>query len=227
MGDRWTLRLGFDSKQDIVEAWKIAIGEGGWWIKSSSPPKDSQAELVLVAGLEALQPMRAKVVTRSPRSDETGYWLLPEPSEQLLSLAHDCERPAWMGARRHVLVIEDEPIWRSALARVLKELGCEVHLAQDGIEGMRKLTDLLLELDLVVVDLHLPQFDGNHVIATVRQAGREGELKLMAFSGAGPDELDSVRRTGQLNVVMSKLEPLDHVTEALRDMLGLKALKAA
>lgn len=226
MAERWTLRLGFDSRHEVIEAWKIAVGEGGWWIRSSSPPKDSQAELVLVAGLETLQPMRAKVLTRSPRSNETGYWLQPEPSEQILELAQDCERPQWMGARRNVLVIEDEPIWRSALARVLKELGCEVHLAGDGIEGMRKLTDLLLELDLVIVDLHLPQFDGAKVIQTVRQAGREGELKLMAFSGAGPDELDSVRRSGQLNVVMSKLEPLDLVTETLRGMLGLKALAA-
>lgn len=226
MSDRWTLRLGFDSKQDVIEAWKIAVGEGGWWIRSSSPPKGPQAELVLVAGLETLQPMRAKVLTRSPRSNETGYWLQPEPTEQLLELASDCQPPQWMGARRNVLVIEDEPIWRSALARVLKELGCEVHLAGDGIEGMRRLTDLLLELDLVIVDLHLPQFDGAHVIQTVRDAGREGELKLMAFSGAGPDELDAVRRSGQLNVVMSKLEPLDRVTETLREMLGLKSLAA-
>jgi CheY-like chemotaxis protein len=227
MGERWKLRLGFDSKEDVIEAWKIAVGEGGWWIKSSSPPKDAQADLVLVAGLKTLEPMRAKVVTRMPRSNEAGYWLQPEPSAQLLELAGECERPAWMNAPRQVLVIEDEPIWRSALARVLKELGCEVHLAGDGVEGMRKLTDHLLELDLVIVDLHLPQFDGAHVIATVREAGREGELKLMAFSGAGPDELELVRKSGHLNVVMSKLEPLDRVTECLKQMLGLEVAKAA
>ena len=227
MGDRWTLRLGFDTKEDVVEAWKVAVGEGGWWIRSEAPPKDAQVDLVLIAGLEPLDAMRAKVVAAPPHGKERGFWVQPEPSAQMLELAKDCEPPSWMGAPRKVLVIDDEPIWRSALARVLKELGCEVHLASDGLEGMRKLTDLLLRLDLVIVDLHLPGLSGNQVIDTVREAGREGGLKLMLFSGAGPDELDSIRKSGRSNVVMSKLEPLENVAGCLRQMLGLEALKAA
>jgi len=227
MIDRWTLKLGFDTRAEVIEAWNVAVGEGGWWIRSDAAPKDSSVDLVLIAGLECLEPMRAKVVTASQRGNEKGFWLQPEPSPQMLALAGDCKPPSWMGVPRHVLVIDDEPIWRSALARLLKELGCEVHLAADGLEGMRKVTDLLLDLDLVIVDLHLPHFDGNEVIDTVREAGREDELKLMLFSGAGPDELDDARRTGRSNVVMSKLEPLDRVAECVRQMLGLRVLKAA
>ncbi len=226
MGDRWTLRIGFDTRAEVVEAWKVAVGEGGWWVRSEQPPKADQVELVLVAGLEALEPMRARVAHGRPSGEPNGFWLEPEPTAQLLAMVGECAAPPWMGSPRRVLVIDDEPIWRSALARVLKQMGCQVHLAADGLEGMRKVTDLLLELDLVVVDLHLPYFDGREVLETVREAGREGELKLVLFSGAGPDELEMVRKTGYSNLVLSKLEPLDHVSALLREMLGLAPVQA-
>ncbi len=224
MGEPWTLRLKFESREELIEAWNVALGEGGFWVRSDEAPRSAEAEVVVLAGREIFAPMPARVVEeRSP--GEKGYWVRPRPSPELMVLVH--ESPRAPGLSPTVLVIEDEPIWRSAISRMLKELGCEVHLARDGLEGMRKLTDLLLHLDLVVVDLHLPYFEGGEVMQTVREAGREGDLKLLCLSGGPPDELEAVRRSGLTNLVFSKLDPIDRVADALVALLGLPPRDAA
>jgi CheY-like chemotaxis protein len=134
--------------------------------------------------------------------------------------AADSHRPAGGLAadqphhERHprVLVIDDEPIWRSTLARVLRSLGAEVVLAQDGREGLRKLTDALFDIDFVVLDLHMPHIDGRGVLDRVRRLGKETGLRLFLFSAASREELESVAAQAFATAIFSKLDPIDSLT---------------
>lgn len=78
--------------------------------------------------------------------------------------------PPVSGRSTRVLVIEDEQAARQALARGLRESGCEVIEAGDGAAGLR--AALQDAPDLVLLDLRLPVLDGEQVLAQLRRTSR-------------------------------------------------------
>jgi DNA-binding response OmpR family regulator len=69
-----------------------------------------------------------------------------------------------------VLVIDDEEAARRAVAEGLRDAGCFVLEAGDGIAGLRAALDE--RPDLVVLDLRLPGLDGERLLSRLREASR-------------------------------------------------------
>ncbi|HWG44331.1 MAG TPA: response regulator, partial [Gemmataceae bacterium] len=67
---------------------------------------------------------------------------------------HDQQRRA-PDARRHILLIEDNPDGRESLRILLSMMGYRVDVAADGIEGVQ--TALAVHPDIAIVDIGLPQ----------------------------------------------------------------------
>jgi two-component system chemotaxis response regulator CheY len=65
----------------------------------------------------------------------------------------------------------------------LRALGAEVLTADDGLRGLRLLVDELLNLDLLVTDLQMPQMDGLTLIRVIRAEGGERELPILVLTG--------------------------------------------
>jgi CheY-like chemotaxis protein len=61
-------------------------------------------------------------------------------------------------ALNQALVIEDEDRPRELAMRRLEELGCEVHVARNGVEGM-ELLRAGLRASVILVDLFMPELD--------------------------------------------------------------------
>lgn len=68
-----------------------------------------------------------------------------------------------------LLVVDDEPFLRDAVAASLRFLGFEVTTAQTGTEALRLAREL--PLDLVVLDVMLPDTDGFEVVRRLRREG--------------------------------------------------------
>lgn len=66
-----------------------------------------------------------------------------------------------------VLVVEDEDASRRAIAQGLLEAGCHVVEAADGVTGLEMA--LADSVDVVVLDLRLPQLDGEHLLEKLRR----------------------------------------------------------
>ena len=66
--------------------------------------------------------------------------------------------PAPARGQRHVLVVEDEPVLRDLLARMIESEGHTVALAQDGTGGLAAIASRLP--DFVICDVHMPGLDG-------------------------------------------------------------------
>ncbi len=62
--------------------------------------------------------------------------------------------------RPRVLVVDDEPATRELLAEILEHQGCEARTAGDGVDAMRVLASLQGAIDLLVLDVGLPDIDG-------------------------------------------------------------------
>lgn len=214
------LEVRFSDLPQLIESYVTDISNSGLFIACEPQPQlraHTTVRLTLPAGQSVEVPV--EVVRRVTTGDRRGVGVRFDTSGGGLApiealLAH-------YGARRpRVLVVDDEPIWRSTLAQVLKSLGADVILAADGHEGLMKLTELLFEIDLVVLDLHMPNLDGRGLLRRVRKQGNELGLRMFLFSGAGPDELESVADEHLANAILSKLDPLEELVERLRIELG-------
>ncbi len=77
-----------------------------------------------------------------------------------------------------VLVVEDEPDLRSAIAQALSEDGLAVDQAEDGQSGYHKA--LAWDYDAIVLDIMLPLMSGWEVLSTLRKSKATPVLILTA-----------------------------------------------
>jgi len=84
-----------------------------------------------------------------------------------------------MTASRDILIIEDDPILRSALAEWLQAAGYGVQQAKDGGAGLAAAA--LSPPALVVTDMHMPGTSGVAVITELKQ--RHPRILIIAISG--------------------------------------------
>ena len=96
-----------------------------------------------------------------------------------------------------------------------------MRLATDGKEGLLKLIEGYFDLDMVILDLHMPNIDGRGLIERVRTLGGDSALKLFLFSAAPREELDSLSEPGLATGVFSKLDSIDALVARIAKELGL------
>lgn len=78
-------------------------------------------------------------------------------------------------ADQRILIVEDSPTMRQLLVFALKRLkGAEIVEAQDGMDGLRKVTSD--HFDLAFVDINMPVMDGLKLISLIR-----GEPSLVSM----------------------------------------------
>lgn len=84
-------------------------------------------------------------------------------------------------AGRTVLVIEDEPLLREAMARAFRKSNAKVLVAADGAEGLRRFNGA--SPDLVVTDIIMPEREGIETLMSMKAA--RPSVPVLAISGGG------------------------------------------
>jgi DNA-binding NarL/FixJ family response regulator len=91
-----------------------------------------------------------------------------------------------------VMVVDDHPMWRDAVARDLTEAGYQVvATAADGAQALR--VTGAARPDVVVVDLQLPDMSGVEVTRGLRAAHPSVRVLVLSASGEQQDVLDAVK----------------------------------
>ena len=94
------------------------------------------------------------------------------------------------------MVIDDAALVRRYYREALEAAGFEVEEALNGLEALEKL--LQAPVDLLIVDVNMPQMDGLTFIATVR--GQEESLAatpaLVTSTESSPKDFAAARRAG-------------------------------
>jgi len=121
-----------------------------------------------------------------------------------------------MGADRRtsVLIADDHPLFRQAIARVIAERP-ELELvaeASDGRAALEKIRDL--EPDVAVIDVRMPELDGSDVLVALRDEGlRTNVVFLSAFLDA-KTVYDAV--AAGANAYLSKEAEKDEIVTAIQ-----------
>jgi len=73
--------------------------------------------------------------------------------------------------RALILVVEDNPVNQLVTTRTLERFGCQVRVANNGIEALMALGER--PYDLVLMDCHMPELDGYSTTRELRRRGSE------------------------------------------------------
>ena len=108
-----------------------------------------------------------------------------------------------MGSLGKVLIIDDEASLRQTLTRILQKAGCETLSIMDGQQAMHLLGEQLV--DLVFLDIHLPQVDGMQILKEIRQ--QDPKLPVILLTGYG--SIQSAVEALRLGATDYLLKPFD------------------
>jgi two-component system chemotaxis response regulator CheY len=89
--------------------------------------------------------------------------------------------------RYRILIVEDSPTMRQLLVFALKRLkGAELVEAQDGMDGLRRVTSD--HFDLALVDINMPVMDGLKLISLIRGEEDLKEMPIVVITTEGAKE---------------------------------------
>ncbi|NLT57038.1 MAG: response regulator transcription factor [Actinomycetales bacterium] len=116
-----------------------------------------------------------------------------------------------------VMVVDDHPMWREAVARDLHEAGFDVvGTAGDGAETLRRLP--AVRPDVVVLDLQMPGIDGVQATARIVADHPGCRVLVLTASAEQDDVLEAVKAgaTGYLVKSASREELIEAVNRTAR-----------
>jgi DNA-binding NarL/FixJ family response regulator len=124
-----------------------------------------------------------------------------------------------------ILIVDDHPLTRSALAALLGQHGFTVvGEAADGESAIEQTRELLP--DLVLLDLSMPGMNGLEALPRLREAAPNAEVVVLTASGTEDNLLGAIR--GGAAGYLLKSEPPERIVEFLRGVAnGEAALSGA
>lgn len=91
-------------------------------------------------------------------------------------------------SRSTILIADDDPTVRTIAAELLLAEGHQVLFAEDGDEALQIIASQ--PVDLVVLDMLMPNKDGLETIIELRR--RQSEVRILAISSGGSMDIDSL-----------------------------------
>ncbi|KAL9110587.1 MAG: hypothetical protein Q9227_004945 [Pyrenula ochraceoflavens] len=134
------------------------------------------------------------------------------------------------GAGLDVLVVEDNQINQKVLVKQLKNAGCRVSAASDGIEALAFLerTNFRkedgLKLTVILMDLEMPNMDGLTCVRRIRQMEEIGRMKghvpiIAVTANVREEQIVTAKKSGMDDVVSKPFR----IPELLEKVKGLMA----
>jgi two-component system, cell cycle sensor histidine kinase and response regulator CckA len=117
-----------------------------------------------------------------------------------------------------VLVADDDYSVRSLAATVLQEAGYRVELAEDGIEAVKRLRQLGDTVNLILLDLTMPQLGGAEAAQELRRI--QPDIPIIAMSGYGDVEVMERFSDARIDDYLPKPFSPEQLAAKVRDALS-------
>ena len=131
----------------------------------------------------------ARIIVKGARSpekllDDTALFLhrveadLPEEQRRMIGMLHDNDASL---KGRLVLLVDDDIRNVFSLSAILQELGLRVIVGKNGIDGLKQLS-ANPEIDLILMDIMMPEMDGYEAMKEVRKLENFVNLPIIALT---------------------------------------------
>jgi CheY-like chemotaxis protein len=124
---------------------------------------------------------------------------------------------------RTAVVVDDDALARRMLSDALAERGFVVRCASGGLAGIHLLADHLLETDLLVTDVRMHAMDGEALVRTIREAGGERDLAIVAVTGSWEAGIDARLRAAGAQVLLDKALGAELIARAAEAIVARRA----
>ena len=118
------------------------------------------------------------------------------------------------------LVVEDSPTMRQLICFALRRIkGLEVVEADDGVEGMKKLS--VSKFNILITDINMPVMDGLKLVSLVRrdEVHKEIPIEVITTEGAAEDRQRAIHLGA--NAYITKPIQAPQVINCVRELLKL------
>ncbi len=215
-----TARIEYASEQELASDYVENLSQGGAFVRTHGPSPVGtrlKLEMRLPGGVELAAP--ATVVFLHPYGMGVKFDLDAQGQAKLAAvIARISARP------RRALVVDDDGLVRRMMSDALQGRGFEVLTATDGEEGLRTLSEELLALDILITDLRMPGMDGEAFVRTIRQAGGEVDLAIVAVTGNLEPELERRLEAAGADAVLDKSLGPELIAQAADAVLERKRM---
>ena len=134
-----------------------------------------------------------------------------------LRSALQAHRSGAPGAR--VLVVEDDDATRAILRDMLEREGCEVEVAQNGVDALECVAKA--KPDIILLDLMMPKMDGFEFLAALRAIPDSSEVPIVVLTAKDLSDSERERLSGEVKTVLRKsMHSRDELAAELRRALN-------
>lgn len=87
-----------------------------------------------------------------------------------------------------LLSVDDSKVVRSAVKSMIEVLGADLLEAEDGLEGLKALEENLNEIDLIILDLEMPNMNGFEFLEAVKKDDRFKDIPVIMLTTVSQKE---------------------------------------
>ncbi len=121
---------------------------------------------------------------------------------------------------KKVLIVEDDNFLLGLEAKKLKEKNYDVLSAANSVEAF-KIIDSKEQIDLVLLDLMLPDVDGFAILKRIREDADLKNVPVVIFSNLYEEkDLKKATKLGISNFMIKSNFTLDELTEKIKMLIG-------
>ncbi|RKQ38122.1 two-component system response regulator RssB [Enterobacter sp. R1(2018)] len=115
-------------------------------------------------------------------------------------------------AGKQILIVEDEPVFRSLLDSYLSSLGAIITVAWDGIDALEKMSSV--SPDLLICDLAMPRMNGLKLVEHIRNEGNQTPI-LVISATENMSDIAKALRLGVQDVLLKPIKDLSRLRETV------------
>jgi CheY-like chemotaxis protein len=142
-------------------------------------------------------------------------------SSKSVQIAQRVQRPKHR-TRCKVLVVEDNPINQQVAAELLKKMGCEVSLAENGQVALECCQEN--DFDLIFMDMQMPVMDGLQATKALRNLDQTRHIPIIAMTAnVMKGDKERCLQAG-MNDYIGKPVGKEEIRNKLEQWLGIKIL---
>lgn len=123
-----------------------------------------------------------------------------------------------------ILVVEDDPVQRRLLKNAVERHGHIAHLAENGRVGLEMLKSLSGQINVVVLDLMMPEMGGLEFLAALHETGTDIPVIVQTGQG-GIETVVQAMRAGAFDFVVKPVSP-ERIASAISGALKLDQREA-
>ena len=105
-----------------------------------------------------------------------------------------------------ILVIDDDPVQRRLLKHAVEQHGYQPHLQENGRAGLEYLKNVADRIDVIVLDLMMPEMNGLEFMAALATVGADIPVIVQTGQG-GIDTVVEAMRAGAFDFVVKPVSP--------------------